>query len=235
MRSGGPIYLAAQRRLRDYIREHDLPAGARLPSEADLAAELGVSRLSLREATRSLQTLGVIEARHGNGLFVSEFSFKPIIEQLPYGLAGTGTAVVEVLTAREAMEAGLMPAVARAGLDAELQRCADIAREMTERDERGEDSRELDEEFHRTLYSGLGNPLVDNLIDLFWRLFGELSREVGGRMLAPAPNRGLVHARIIDALTAGDELLAVQRMREHFDDLRKRVAALDLTDDRREP
>lgn len=226
MRAGGPIYLVAQRRLRDYIREHDLAPGARLPSEADLAAELGVSRLSLREATRSLQTLGVIEAQHGNGLFVSEFSFKPIIEQLPYGLAGSGTAVVEVLTAREAMEAGLMPAVARAGLDRELRRCAEISREMIELEERGEDFRDLDEEFHRTLYSGLGNPLVDNLIDLFWRLFGELSREAGDRMPEPAPGRGVVHARVIDALTAGDEDLASRRMHEHFDDLRRRVATL---------
>ncbi|SDE48995.1 DNA-binding transcriptional regulator, FadR family [Glycomyces harbinensis] len=226
MRPGGMIYLVAQRKLRDYIREHGLAAGARLPSEANLAAELGVSRISLREATRSLQTLGVIEAQHGNGLFVSEFSFKPIIEQLPYGLAGPGTAVAEVLTAREAMEAGLMPAVARAGLDEELRRCAALAREMIECDERGEDYQELDEEFHRTLYSGLRNPLVDNLIDLFWRLFGELCREAGDRLAAPAPHRGVVHARIIEALMAQDEELASRRMHEHFDDLRRRVAAL---------
>lgn len=220
MRSTGPIYLLAQRRLRDYIREHDLVPGARLPSEAVLAAELGVSRPSLREATRSLQTLGVIEAQHGNGLFVSEFSFKPIIEQLPYGLAGSGTAIAEVLTAREAMEAGLMPAVARAGVSEQLQRCAEIAHEMTER---GDESPELDEEFHRTLYSGLDNPLVDNLIDLFWRLFGELTRQATDRMPGPGPHRGEVHARIIEALTAGDEDLAVRRMHEHFDDLRRRV------------
>jgi len=227
MRPGGPIYLVAQRRLRDYIREHDLSPGDRLPSEADLATELGVSRLSLREATRSLQTLGVIEAQHGNGLFVSEFSFRPIIDQLPYGLAGAGRAISEVLVVRESMEVGLMSAVVRAGLQEELQRCAVIAAEMIERGERGEDFRDLDEEFHRTLYSGLQNPLVDNLIDLFWHLFGTLVREVGDRMPAPAPDRGAVHARIIEALLAGDEDLAVHRMREHFDDLRRRVTALE--------
>lgn len=228
MRPGGPIYLVAQRKLRDYIREHDLSPGERLPSEADLAAELGVSRLSLREATRSLQTLGVIEAQHGNGLFVSEFSFRPIIDQLPYGLLGSGPAIVEVLVARESMEVGLMSAVVRAGLRDELERCAAIAKEMVERDERGEDFRDLDEEFHRTLYSGLKNPLVDNLIDLFWHLFGELSRDVGERMPAPSADRGAVHGRIIEALMAGDEDLAVTRMREHFDDLRRRVTELDV-------
>lgn len=227
MRPGGPIYLVAQRRLRDYIREHDLAPGDRLPSESDLAAELGVSRLSLREATRSLQTLGVIEAQHGNGLFVSEFSFRPIIDQLPYGVAGSGAALREVLVARESMEVGLMSAVVRADPGAELERCAEIAKEMVARDARGEDFRDLDEEFHRTLYSGLGNPLVDNLIDLFWHLFGELSGEAGDRMPAPSADRGVVHQRIIEALMARDEELAVRRMREHFDDLRRRVSELD--------
>lgn len=221
-----PIYVVAQRRLRDYIRENDLAPGDRLPSEAELAAELGVSRLSLREASRSLQTLGVIHAQHGTGLFVADFSFRAIIDQLPYGLAGSGSAISEVLTAREAMEAGLMPAVVRAGGSESLARCAEIALLMIERDEAGEDFRDLDEEFHRTLYAGLENPLVDNLIDLFWRLFGELTREAGDRMPAPEPNRGVVHARIIEALTAGDADLAERRMREHFDDLRRRVEAL---------
>ena len=92
--------------------------------------------------------------------------------------------------------------------------------------EPGADFRDLDEEFHRTLYSGLDNPLVDNLIDLFWRLFGELTREAMDRVPVPEPNRGALHARIIEALTAGDEDLAVRRMREHFDDLRRQVGAI---------
>jgi DNA-binding FadR family transcriptional regulator len=82
-----PIYREVQARLRECIQANNLRPGDRLPSEAVLAAELGVGRPSLREATKSLQTLGVIEAQHGNGLFVAPFSFHPVIEQLPYGLA----------------------------------------------------------------------------------------------------------------------------------------------------
>lgn len=227
-RSGGPIYRRAQALLRDYIREHGLAPGDRLPSEAVLAAELGVSRLSLREATRSLQTLGVIEAQPGNGLFVAEFSFRPLIEQLPYGLADSSRAVHEILTAREAMEVGLMPAVARAGGGAELERCAEIAREMIAVEERGETFLDLDAEFHRTLYQGLGNPLVENLIELFWNLFGELFHKAGDDMPGgPSADRGIVHLRIVEALQAGDGDLAITRMREHFEDLRRRAELLD--------
>ncbi len=222
--SGGPIYRRAQALLRDYIREHDRAPGDRLPSEAVLAAELGVSRPSLREATRSLQTLGVIEAQHGNGLFVAEFSFRPLIEQLPYGLADSSRAIQEILTAREAMEVGLMPAVARVDDAAALERCAEIAREMIAVEERGETFVELDADFHRTLYSGLGNPLVENLIELFWNLFGELFDHAGTSLPdGPSLDRGIVHLRIVEALQARDADLAITRMREHFEDLRRRA------------
>lgn len=217
-----PIYREAQARLRDFITEHGLRPGDRLPPEAVLAAELGVSRLSLREATRSLQTLGVIEAQHGNGLFVSSFSFRPLVEQLPYGLAAPGAALGEVLTARAAMEVGLMPAVARGTADqlATLDDCARLAERMTVLEQAGEPIAEVDREFHLRLYKGLRNPLVDNLIELFWELFVRLGDTITA---PPAGGRGAVHLGIVDALRSGAVLDSVQRMQDHFDDVRARI------------
>jgi DNA-binding FadR family transcriptional regulator len=219
----GSIYREAQVRLRDFIRERDLHAGDRLPPEAVLAAELEVSRPSLREATRSLQTLGVIEAQPGNGLFVAEFSFRPVIEQLPYGLADSGQALDEILTAREAMESGLMPAVVRMDAQSELARCAELAERMTELERRGESFAEVDRDFHLSLYQTLGNPLVENLIELFWELFSRLGDAIPG---SPEGGRGEAHLRIIRALQSGDPAAAAVRMREHFDDVRHRAALL---------
>jgi DNA-binding FadR family transcriptional regulator len=221
-----PIYREAQVKLRDFIRSRDLGPGDRLPSEAVLAAELGVNRLSLREATRSLQTLGVIEARHGNGLFVSSFTFRPLIEQLPYGLAAPGMALEELLTAREAMEVGLMPAVSRRAGSPELDECARLARRMTALEEAGEGITEVDRDFHLLLYKGLQNPLVDNLIELFWEIFVRLGDAI------PAPiegGRGVVHLRIVEALQSGEAFESIQRMQEHFHDVRVRAAMLRET------
>lgn len=221
--SRSPIYREAQVKLRDFIKSRDLGPGDRLPAEAVLAAELGVSRLSLREATRSLQTLGVIEAQHGNGLFVSSFSFRPLIEQLPYGLATTGMALEEILTAREAMEVGLMPAVAR-NPDADvLAECTRLAEKMAELEAAGQEIAEVDRAFHLLLYKGLQNPLVDNLIELFWEIFVRLGDAI------PAPKeagQAAVHLRIVEALQTGEPLEAVQRMQDHFNDVRLRAAML---------
>ena len=216
-----PIYLEAQARLRDFIQETGLGPGDRLPAESALAGQLGVSRLSLREATRSLQTLGVIEARHGNGLFVSAFSFRPLIDQLPYGLAASGTALEEILVAREAMEVGLMPAVARLNPALELAECAGLAEEMTALEAREESIAEVDKQFHLSLYRALGNPLVDNLIEVFWELFTRLSDAIP---VPPEGGRGVVHLQIIRALQAGDAEAGIAAMQQHFDDIRVRAA-----------
>jgi DNA-binding FadR family transcriptional regulator len=220
-RTRNPIYREAQARLRDFIQETGLGPGDRLPAEAALAERLGVSRLSLREATRSLQTLGVIEARHGNGLFVSAFSFRPLIEQLPYGLAASGTALEEILTAREAMEVGLMPAVARLNPRVELAECARLAEEMSELEARGESFPEVDKQFHLQLYRALRNPLVDNLIEVFWEMFTRLGDAIP---VPPEGGRGAVHLQIIRALQGGDAEAGIAAMQQHFDDIRVRAA-----------
>lgn len=221
--SRSPIFREAQVRLRDFIRAEGLGPGDRLPPESKLATELGVSRMSLREATRSLQTLGVIEARHGNGLYVSEFSFRPVVEQLPYGLASPGLALEEILIAREAIEVGLMPAVARLASGTDLDACGELAREMTELEAVDAPIVDVDRRFHLRLYKGLENALVDNLIELFWELFVRL----GDAIPAPKkPGRGARHLAIVDALGEGDAIASIQAMREHFDDVRARAATL---------
>ena len=71
-----------QERLARYIRERQLSAGDRLPSESALAQTLGVSRGALREAMRGLQGVGVLEARVGSGWYVSTFTLTPFAKGL---------------------------------------------------------------------------------------------------------------------------------------------------------
>jgi GntR family transcriptional regulator len=64
--------VSVQDELRQRIDQGKLPAGTRLPSEPDLAAELGVSRATLREALRALQDEGLLRRRQGSGTYVAD-------------------------------------------------------------------------------------------------------------------------------------------------------------------
>lgn len=59
-------------RLRAWITEHQLTPGMRLPAERQLAAELGVSRSSLREALQQLISSGMLISRRGGGTWVRQ-------------------------------------------------------------------------------------------------------------------------------------------------------------------
>jgi GntR family transcriptional regulator len=64
--------VSVQNELRQRIDRGDLPAGARLPSEPELAAELQVSRATLREALRAMELEGLLRRRQGSGTFVAD-------------------------------------------------------------------------------------------------------------------------------------------------------------------
>jgi GntR family transcriptional regulator len=66
-----PLYLQARQYLLNLIEDGTFEPGERLPSEADLAAQLGISRPTLREALHNLEQEGLIVRKHGVGTFVS--------------------------------------------------------------------------------------------------------------------------------------------------------------------
>src|SRR4051794_27988704 len=62
----------------------ELAAGDRLPKEADLAARLGLSRTSLREAVRALTLARILEARQGDGTYVTSLEPSMLLEPLTF-------------------------------------------------------------------------------------------------------------------------------------------------------
>src|SRR5258706_15386912 len=79
------LYQAAQEAIKNYIIENDLQPGDPLPPEIELTRIFKVSRTSVREAVKSLESLGMIEARSGSGLFVKSFSFEALLDHFAYG------------------------------------------------------------------------------------------------------------------------------------------------------
>ena len=79
-----PIYQQIAEDLADRIRDGAFAVGDRLPSERDLADQLGISRMTVRQAFKSLVDAGLIESRIGRGCFVA----RPKIDQRLQRLTG---------------------------------------------------------------------------------------------------------------------------------------------------
>ena len=68
----------------DYIREHDLNPGDKLPSQESLLAMMGVSRTSLREAMKTLEARNVLEAKNGKGIYVGSQEVNDLLRLIDF-------------------------------------------------------------------------------------------------------------------------------------------------------
>lgn len=198
----------------DAIEAGQYKLGDRLPTERELAEQFGVSRPTLREAMIALEMLGMIEARHGLGIYVTG-NVRPVA---PSSEVDFEIGAFELIEARRLFE-GEAAALAAASIDddqlAELE--ALMVRMHEEEEIAGEDA---DREFHMIIARATGNgaiiATIENLWD--WRNRSPLARNI----LARARGMGLEprineHKRVFDALKARDPHAARQAMRDHLE------------------
>lgn len=219
--------MTVQESLRTYIEKHGLKAGALLPSETELAALLGVSRNSLREGIKALESIGILEPRHGVGIFVKAFSFEALLENLPYGLGTSLRQIEEVIDIRRALEVGLIDKTIEIITEEDIAELRLTVEKMRQRAERGEAFPEEDKHFHHLLFRCQGNQILLRLIEVFWLAFYKASDFA--KLNNPAPMQTwLDHVVIVDALEARDVEAARKHLSQHYTGINHVLNMTDL-------
>lgn len=98
------MFLEIVKQLRELIHEENIAVGGKLPSERELAERLQVGRSTVREALRSLELLGLIETRRGEGTFLSDFRKHQLVELLSTFILQESTSKEDVHKTRQALE-----------------------------------------------------------------------------------------------------------------------------------
>lgn len=217
------LHEAVQDNLRAFITDNGLRAGDALPAEGDLAQSLGVSRNSVREAVKALESVGVLETRRGVGVFVKPFSFDPLIDNLAYGLGDSLAHIEDVLEVRRAIEVGLIDKAMRLMSDADRRALRDCVEAMGARAARGEGFPEEDRQFHLLLFGCLHNAVLDQLIALFWTTFHKISDFVNLRNSDPLAT-WRDHAAIVEAVASGNVADARRRLDQHYEGILRVIA-----------
>ena len=180
------LHVTVQESLRSYIEDNQLKAGDPLPPESFLAQQLGVSRNSVREAIKALESVGVLETRRGIGVFVKEFSFQPLLDNLAYGLGDGLRDIEELRELRRVLETGLIHKTVEMIGEEDLAALRQVTERMRQRAERNESFVEEDEQFHRLLFRCQNNRMLTGLIEVFWRAFYKAVQLRQPRQLGPA-------------------------------------------------
>jgi GntR family transcriptional repressor for pyruvate dehydrogenase complex len=157
-------------RILDLVRSGNLKAGDRLPAERELIDIFGVSRPTLREALRSLATLGVLKMRHGGGAFVTDLRAKSLLAPLDFFVSLSADNAQEVFECRRLIEIE----IARKCAEKAPPKAIDELEAMLAAQEKITDDpiafRILDSEFHEKLFEIAGNSIMERLAQGFYNL-----------------------------------------------------------------
>jgi DNA-binding FadR family transcriptional regulator len=219
------LHRMVQAQIKAHIIENRLRPGDPLPSEAELAQQLEVSRTSVREAVKALQVLGIVEVRHGSGLFVKNFSFDPIFENLPYAVLSDLKQVTDILEVRFHLEYGMVERVIESLTEDQYDGLRKTLRHMEDLARQGQYSPADDRAFHDDLYQNVDNPILAMILDLFWELFRQARERSALAEVADPLETYERHVDILRALESRDVRTLPAAIARHYTGLEKRLYA----------
>lgn len=216
------LYRQISNQLRRLIVDGEFAVGTRLPSERDLAVQLGVSRPSLREALIALEVAGYIEVRMGSGIYVC-----PLPAQQGIDLSGEESPL-ELIRARGVLEGEVAALAAKNGKKAQIDAVAAALEQMICDSDAGINPLEADRLFHIRVAQAAGNSVFVGVVtQLFDARLGPLFRALHSHFdNATVWNHAIdEHRRILEGLRAKDPEQARAAMQRHMTISYKRYTA----------
>jgi GntR family transcriptional repressor for pyruvate dehydrogenase complex len=209
-----PLYEAVVERLRAFIDVQQLRPGDRLLSERELAQRLGVSRTSVRQALTALKVGGLVDIRHGDGVYLVR-SPEDVVPSLAQSLLDSHAQLPAVMEVREALETQTARLAARRRTEADLDEMRRALTEMSTVLDAGEDAADADRRFHGAIAAASHNEFLVSLMDQLADHIDQTRRASLSRPGRP-PRSLMAHDAILHAIEAQDEDGAAQAMRDHL-------------------
>lgn len=216
------VYEEVAKQIQRLILDRVLKPGDKLPPERELAEKFDVSRSSVRDAIRSLELLGLLEPRQGEGTVVREVSAESLVNPLTTMLVRKRELVGELLDVRRMIEPPLAARAAAHASREEIAYLEDILRRQKEKVAQGEVAIEEDSEFHYAIATAAKNSVVLKVLDVLMDLLRESrerSLQVEGRLQKSF--RG--HRRILGAIRRHDTAAAEAAMHQHLEEIEQVV------------
>ena len=207
--------------IREELANGRLKPGDRLPSERELSTRFQVSRASVREAIRALESMDVVTIKTGEGTFVatgSEILFSPLVSII----LQQKDVLLDIFEARKVIEPEIAALAARRASLEEIRQMEEMLEEQARQIARGESGLEADTAFHSLLTQSTKNKvflrLNDAIVDSLYET-RERSLHVYGR-----PARSLAgHREILKAIRAKNPAQARHAMLHHLTAIEQNV------------
>jgi DNA-binding FadR family transcriptional regulator len=204
-------------KIRGAIEGGTLKQGDKLPPERDLCAQLGVSRTSLREAMRILETYGLVEPTQGGGTYITDKFSENVFEFLGFGKKLSRLNFKYLLNARKILEVGAVEQAlesGKAGADPDPGSLESLVDEQM-KEENVIRLGELDARFHEQLVAMSRNPILV----AFYRMIHTILLQATTQVIAYPPSRKIVlhdHREIARTFMKRNKNACIRAVCEHL-------------------
>jgi len=216
-------------RIAQLIHTQEYEPGARLPAISDMARQFGVGAPTLREALKKLETVGVVDIRHGSGVYVGRSPESLMISNPVIEARASKKILIDLIEARipiESQTAGL------AATNASQDHLDEMDRLLERAARSFDDSALLNQvnlSFHREIALASGNVVLHQILEVLSNLFRneqQLILNIHGSRESDHQE----HGEILEALRSRQSELAISRMRTHLERVRDKLLAWEPAD-----
>lgn len=212
------VYEQVIQQIKDMIADGTLKKGDKLPSERELVERLKVSRTSIREALRSMENIGLVECKQGEGNFIRTNIENSLYEPLSIMFMLQDSKPQEIVELRLAIEVETAEIAARKINDEELEQLRLIVDKMKENEDENL-SLSLDKEFHYKLAQAAHNILLLNMMNAVSALVDAYIKDARKKIIMIKGNKEILavqHENIYKALAKNNSEDAAKAMKVHI-------------------
>ncbi|MDP1990636.1 MAG: FadR/GntR family transcriptional regulator [Syntrophales bacterium] len=222
--------------IRTLIEEGTLKRKDHLPSERDLSETFQVSRTTVREAIRTLESMKLLQCRQGNGTYVIASSEEALIQPLAAALFNVKDDIRDVFYIRKIIEPHVAELAAENATPLKIEEMERILQQQEVCIGRGESVLETDSLFHRLLVEATTNHVLERLsvvlMNLLKQTYEKYLTADGNDERAKRSLEG--HHRVLSAVKKGDGEAARKSMLQHIEDIealsfRHRAGVVDVS------
>lgn len=204
------------------IREKRLRPGDKLPPERELAVLMDVSRPSLREALRTLSVMGVIELRHGSGIYVTRLEPARLVEHLDFVFSLDDSTYLQLFETRKALEPAICALAAQRITEEEVAQLEECLSRSSLGFTDYEAYLQADLDLHEIIVTAARNPLLQRFMSSL-RSLGKASRKRTAVLPGVVEQTIQDHQRIVHALREHQPEAAQQAMLVHLEHVEQRL------------
>lgn len=201
------------------IRSEAYKPGDRLPSIMAMTRRLGVGHPTLREALRKLEAVGIVEIKHGSGVYIRRDQDILLVSNPIFGGAITKKLILDLLEARMPIEIKAAGLAATNATEAHLQKMDSLMQTAAENLTNDAVLSPTNMDFHGEIALASGNTVLPQLLEVLNDLFRNEHRLILS-IYGDREKDHKEHLQILEAIQCKDETLSQKRMQTHLEGVR---------------